>query len=294
MRSLSCDEVRDLAAAYALDALEPSVTAALREHVAGHPGAHPEIPELRGIAPALAYLADSVSPPPTLKARVLAAAATTAQEAFTQTQQTDGSERSTGPGMPRESGPRRPHPADNRSGWRGAITVRRAAVAGWALTAAAIVAVVALVVANAGLQNQVSSARRFGDQLQRAESLAAGPGSRIAVIAPAGGSGGPTGSGVPTGPNGLAVIPSSGPGVLVMQGLGATEAGQVYEAWAIVGKDAPLPVGSFAVGGDGLGWLDLNVPGGGDVVLALTREPGPGATKPTLPIVASGAAASRP
>ena len=37
--------------------------------------------------------------------------------------------------------------------------------------------------------------------------------------------------------------------------------------------------------------LNLTVPAGDKLVLALTLEPGPGATKPTLPIVASGTAA---
>jgi hypothetical protein len=294
MSSPSCEEIRDLAAAYALDALEPAVAAAVREHLAVHMDAHPEFFELGAIAPALAYLAEPVLAPPALKARILAAAATTTQEAFTPTGQLDRGERPAEPGIAREPAPQRAQPAGRFRGWRGAITARRAAVAGWTFTAAAIVAVVALVVANFALQNQVSNARRFGDQLQRAESLAAAPGSRIAVIAPAGGPSGPAGSAVPAGPNGLAVIPSNGAGVLVMQGLGATEDGQVYEAWAIVGKAAPMPIGSFAVAGDGLGWLDLTVPGGGDVILALTREPGPGATTPTLPIVASGAATARP
>jgi hypothetical protein len=294
MSSPSCEEIRDLAAAYALDALEPSVAAAVREHLAVHMDAHPEFFELGAIAPALAYLAEPVLAPPALKARILAAAATTTQEAFTPTGQLDRSEHQAKPGIAQEPAPQRAQPAGRFRGWRGAITTRRAAVAGWTFTAAAIVAVVALVVANFALQNQVSNARRFGDQLQRAESLAAAPGSRIAVIAPAGGPSGPAGSAVPTGPNGLAVIPSNGTGVLVMQGLGATEDGQVYEAWAIVGKAAPMPIGSFTVAGNGLGWLDLTVPGGGDVILALTREPGPGATTPTLPIVASGAATARP
>lgn len=294
MSNLSCEEIRDLAAAYALDALEPAVAAAVREHLAAHMDAHPEFFELGAIAPALAYLAEPVSAPPALKARILAAAATTTQEALAPTPRLDRSEQPAEPGIAREPDPHRGQPVDRLRDWRGAITSRRAAIAGWTFTAAAIVAVIALVVANLALQNQVSNARRFGDQLQRAESLAAAPGSRIAVIAPAGGASGPAGSAVPTGPNGLAVIPSNGAGVLVMQGLGATEAGQVYEAWAILGKAAPLPIGSFVVAGDGLGWLDLTVPGGSEVVLALTREPGPGATTPTLPIVASGAATSRP
>jgi hypothetical protein len=80
-----------------------------------------------------------------------------------------------------------------------------------------------------------------------------------------------------------------------MQGLAQTNGSQVYEAWAIIGSGTPVPVGSFSVGGDGLGWLpDLSVPQGSSVVVALTKEPGPGATKPTLPIVASGTAGPHP
>jgi hypothetical protein len=94
-----------------------------------------------------------------------------------------------------------------------------------------------------------------------------------------------------TGPNGIAVIPLSGPGVLLMQGLGETSGSEVYEAWAIVGTSAPAPVGSFSVSGDHQGWLDsLTVPPGDTLVIALTREPAPGATKPTLPVVAAGQA----
>ena len=90
----------------------------------------------------------------------------------------------------------------------------------------------------------------------------------------------------------MAVIGQGGSGILVMQGLGPTAGSQVYEAWAIVGSQAPAPIGSFSVGGDGLGWLaELTVPPGDGVTVALTKEPGPGATTPTLPVVAAGTAA---
>jgi hypothetical protein len=69
----------------------------------------------------------------------------------------------------------------------------------------------------------------------------------------------------------------------------------VYEAWAISGTSAPVPIGGFTVGADGTGALmagsqqtSLNA------VIAITREPGPGATTPTLPIVASGSTTPRP
>jgi hypothetical protein len=300
MNALTCAEVRELAAAYVLDGLEPSVAAAVCEHLAGHATSHPEFAELGSVAPALAYLSDPVSPPAALKERILAAAAATAQEPPVHERAARGAaayEATARPvparaGVAPDHGPREVQPTRPQLGWREAITAGRFGIARWAFAAAAIVAIGALVFADASLQRDVSNAREFGDQLHRAVALAAAPGSRIAVIGPSGGTSGSAGSGIPAGPNGLAVIPASGPGVLVMQGLGATDGSQVYEAWSIVGSGAPLPIGSFGVGGDGLGWLtELAVPSGGDVVVALTREPGPGATTPTLPIVAMGKAA---
>ena len=43
----------------------------------------------------------------------------------------------------------------------------------------------------------------------------------------------------------------------VMQGLAPTTGSEVYEVWAIVGSQAPAPIGSFEVGADGWGgsWL---------------------------------------
>jgi hypothetical protein len=171
-----------------------------------------------------------------------------------------------------------------------AFMARRMAVAGWATAAVAIAAVVVLIVS--GVQSTPGgSGSGITERLQRALTLAATPGSRIAIVGAPGSSGG-SGSAISTAPNGLAVIPDTGAGALVMQGLPPTRGSEVYEVWAIIGGEPPAPIGSFAVGTDGLGWLDsVTVPPGDSLVVALTREPGPGATKPTLPIVASGSAA---
>ena len=42
-RTLTCDEVRDLAPLFVLDALEPDEMAAIRDHLAGCPDAHLEL-----------------------------------------------------------------------------------------------------------------------------------------------------------------------------------------------------------------------------------------------------------
>jgi anti-sigma-K factor RskA len=76
-----------------------------------------------------------------------------------------------------------------------------------------------------------------------------------------------------------------------MRNLAPTTGSQIYEAWVIAPGGAPVPIGGFPVGQDGIGSLvapQANATPG--VTLALTREPGPGATAPTMPIVSSGVA----
>ena len=59
----------------------------------------------------------------------------------------------------------------------------------------------------------------------------------------------------------------------------------------IVGDAAPAPLGGFTVGDPGTGRLDsAGLPVEPGMTLALTREPGSGATTPTLPILAAGTA----
>jgi hypothetical protein len=273
MSAVTCSEVRERADEYVLHTLEPAIEAAIREHLAAHPDGHPEYAELSRVAPAIAYLADPIDPPARLKAKVLAAAAGTAQL---------GAVAATAGAAPLAGVVAAP-PAREvpplYGGWRTAFTARRMAIAGWATAAVAIAVAVALVFAGVQFAPN-SSGNGTAERLQRAMSLAAAPGSRIAVI------GSPASSA-----NGLAVIPRSGAGIVVMQGLAPTTGSEVYEVWAIVGSQAPAPIGSFAVGADRSGGLDgVTVPPGESVTVALTREPGPGATKPTLPIVASGAA----
>ncbi len=263
MSAMTCTEVRERADEYVLHMLAPSVESAIDEHLAAHPGGHPEYAQLSQIAPAIAYLTDPVDPPAQLKAKVLAAAARTEQLGAVAAPLA----------MPRDR-----ETTQRSGGWRAAFTARRMAVAGWATAAVAIAVVVAVIFS--GVQSTPSSSDGLTERLQRAMSLAAAPGSRIAIIGSQASSA-----------NGLAVIPSSGDAILVMQGLAPTNGGEVYEVWAIVGSQAPAPIGSFAVGADRLGGLDsVTVPPGDNLTVALTREPGPGATKPTLPIVASGSA----
>jgi len=76
-----------------------------------------------------------------------------------------------------------------------------------------------------------------------------------------------------------------------MRELAATGGTEVYEAWVIVGDAAPVPLGGFQVGTTGVGYLEVDgSPTESGVVLALTREPGPGATEPSSTPVSFGIA----
>ncbi len=72
---LTCDDVREMAGAFVLGALEPDEDVAVRAHLAGCNDTHAEIAELASVLPALAQSVPLVEPPAGLKARIMAAAA---------------------------------------------------------------------------------------------------------------------------------------------------------------------------------------------------------------------------
>ena len=72
---------------------------------------------------------------------------------------------------------------------------------------------------------------------------------------------------------------------------GFTFGDAVYEAWVIGSDGVPVPLGSFKVGDAGIAYFEgTGLPATGGIVLALTLEPGPGATSPTMPIISKGVA----
>jgi hypothetical protein len=75
MRELTCDEVREIAGAYVLGALDATEDAAVRAHLAWHADAHPEIAELGAVIPSFVEVVPVVEPPEGLKTRIMAAAA---------------------------------------------------------------------------------------------------------------------------------------------------------------------------------------------------------------------------
>jgi anti-sigma-K factor RskA len=249
------DEVEELAAPFVLGALDAASADAVRAHLATCDRPHPEILELGGVVGYLADTATPIEPADALGARIMAAV---------RDEDRASPATAVGPVAPR-AGP------------------RLGRVPGWWRVIAVAVAVIAVVLAGTTVQlaGRLADAQGYADQLSQAAALAATPGSRTAPMAPA----------VAGGPSGLAVVASAAPGRVVLSGLAPIAGSEVYEVWLIGGDGRPVPAGALHATGAGTGWLDTLAPvGEGPVTVAVTREPGPGATTPTLPILSSGAA----
>jgi hypothetical protein len=257
--ALTHDEAMDLAAGFVLDALDDVDAAAVREHLASCPESHDEMFELAEAVPALAAAAPTVEPPSSLRDRIMAAAALDLEER-------EGREGLHEP-VAFPSGPERAARAERTRGGFGA----------WALGLAAVLAIAVLGGWNLLLQGQLNADDAYEQGVAAVLDAAAQPGALSAVL-----------RGEATG---VAAVTSDGNMTLAVQDLTPTSGTEVYEAWVIGADGVPVPLGDFKVGTAGTGTFTApGLPTEPGIVLALTREPGPGATTPTMPIVSAGQA----
>jgi anti-sigma factor RsiW len=264
---MTCDEARDQAAAFVLGALTPAEERAVQEHLATCKEAHAEFAELGGVVPALAASIDQAEPPPALRERILAAAAADLRERAL----------ATGPSLTPPVAAR-PAPVPAADTPRSITTRSRAPRFGWALGIAAALLIAALGAWNVRLQTQLTDAQAYQQRVEEVLTIARTPGAVLAVLAPA----------TAGGQDGLIAIASNGDAAMVVRGLPATAANEVYEVWVIVGTNAPIPAGALSQSG-GLAFMSGKpgpVPVGATV--ALTREPGPNPSAPTSPILVKG------
>jgi Anti-sigma-K factor rskA len=260
---LTHEEAVELAAPFVLNALEPDEEEAVREHLRTCSLSHEEFAELGSVVPALAETLEPVEPPAALKGRILAAAAADLA----------GQPAARAPAVVSAPSPAaEPIPIDSR---------RRPSPISWFLVAAAGIAIVALVAVNVLTLGRLNSSEQFERDVAAVLEAGSQPGALTAVLAPA----------EPDGPRGLAAVSSSGELTMAVQDLDPTTGSEVYEGWVIVGDAAPAPLGGFTVGDPGTGRLDSSgLPVEPGMTLALTREPEPGATAPTMPILSAGTA----
>lgn len=264
---LTCDEVRDLAASFVLGALDDDEMAFVRDHLASCADPHAEYVELAGVLPVLDADVPLVEPPPALKGRIMAAAAEDLAARRGVAAPATGLTPVTAPTPMIVAGP-----APARAGMP-----RRS----WALGLAAALAIALLGGWNLILQSQLDEVRSYERQVAAVLDAAGRAGALTAIMAPASAGG----------PSGLAAVTSDGVVRIAMHDLAPTRGIEVYEAWVIAGDAAPVPLGGFAVGSSGVGYLEADgLPTDNGIVLALTREPGPGATVPSSDAVSVGTA----
>jgi anti-sigma-K factor RskA len=287
------DEAIDLAAAYVLGALERSDEAAVREHLATCAEPHLEFDVLGGVVPSLAELDDLelVEPPATLGARIMAAAAADLAEHPRIVPSAAGpGVAPTAPAAPASpAAPAAPPVAfpsvSERAGRDDRRTRARTGRLDWVLRIAAVVAIVAAGAWGLNLQRQLDQAQRFDQAVAAVIQAAANPDAKTVVLQ--------AGQGATA--NGIAAVGPDGAVTLALRDLAATSGSQVYEAWVIVGKQAPVAVGGFTVDSNGTAAFKTHpatTPAG--AVIAVTLEPREGNTAPTGPIVAAGVATAPP
>lgn len=275
---LTCDEVLDLAAAFVLGALDADEMDAVRGHLTSCAEAHPEFAELGSVVPVLAASVPMVEPPASLKDRLMAAAAADLEarrEADTSSTEASAPVQSIAAPTPIGAVP------DAAPVVVMPRRETRTSFGGWAMRIAAVLAIVVLGGWNVLLQDRLATAQSYEQAVAAVLDVAGQDGSLTAVLT-AEGDGGPTG---------LAAVSSTGEVTLAMRDLPATSGGQVYEAWVIASDGVPVPLGDFRVDDAGTAlFTGDGLPAEPGIVLALTLEPGPGATAPTLPVVTSGTA----
>jgi anti-sigma-K factor RskA len=286
MADLTCDEIREQAGAFVLGALEPAEEAAVRAHLETCSDAHAEIEQLGGVLPVLDASVPVVEPPVGLKGRIMAAAAADleARGADTARAATLAAAATTVlPSAPTTSPASAPPIAFPGPEERATRRADRTSPLAWAMRIAAVLVIGGLVGWNLLLQGQVDAAKTYEQNVATVLDIASQPGALTAVLAPA----------TSGGPRGIAALGPNGDMAMAVRGLAPTTGSQVYEAWAIGADGVPVPLGGATVGSAGTAFYT----GGGltaapGAVLALTLEPGPGATAPSSTPVSSGTVVS--
>lgn len=250
------DEVAELAAAYALGALDGEERARFEALLAA--GDADARAALRDFESTVATLAAETaeSPPPALKSLLMA--------------RIDSEERSRGNvtrvlSMPRSAPP-------HRSLWT--VVAVSAIAAG---VAAIAVGLAVSTVYDRRIGQLAQEQAQLKEELARQESLVTifqDPATQVAAL-----------SGLAPAPEAKARIlwHATAGGLLVAQGLPPAPAGKAYELWAITGTGAPVPAGVFAVDARGVGSLRVAPlrSGAPPDTFAVTLEPAGGVTAPT-------------
>lgn len=244
------DDAANLTGAYALNALDAAERAQLENHLATNEEARIEATELTDTAVLLGLAVDPVTPPPALKASIMAQLASTPQlpalEPYSQVAET-------------------PAGFKARQRW-----FNRPVAALTAAAAAVVLIVGGGVVANTITQNTYQQQQ----QLALAAIESAPDAQRISA---------------PIASGGTATLVFSGElasSALTVEGLAPLPATHVYELWYI-DESGARPAGTFTVGDSGSTWRVLDGEMAAGDTVGVTVEPRGGSPVPTTdPVVA--------
>jgi len=276
------EQARDLAAAYVLGALERSEEAAVRDHLATCVEPHPEFEAFGGVVAALDLVdLELVEPPASLGARIMAAAAAD----LAAHPRTSAAPAASPVGAPAPAPAAAPTPFPSAAERTARAERRRTSAFDWALRIAAIVAIVVSGAYVLNVQGQLDRARAFDQAVAAVVQAGQQPGATTVVLAQQKDQHG----------SGIAAVASDGSVTLAMRDLLATTGTQTYTAWVIVGSNAPVNVGDFAVDASGArAFTTKAVPTPAGAIVAVTLEANPGNPAPKGPIVSAGQVPSPP
>jgi hypothetical protein len=270
-----------MAALCVLDVLTAEEAAPVHAHLAACGRPHTDIQRAAESAGALALSVDPVLPPVELRDRVMTAVTATPQvpdrlveapvipvvpeipivPATPAAPVAPGS-----PGSPVVVPFDRPsrRPRDARVAWVGlaAAAVVALLLGGWGLS----------------LQRQLSDSDQQFALVRQAIAAASDPSSSVATL---------TATDAAPGASGMVVLPASGTGYLMVQGLPALEGGQVYQAWYLAGG-VPTSAGLMDPPASGITVMGGLEPIAGTDTIALTVEPAGGVPQPTGEVVVAG------
>lgn len=275
--AITCDYVRELASGFVLGALEPDETAAVRDHLDTCREPHPELAEFGGILPYLAVTPEPLEPPAWLRGSVISAARADllARERADRPAERQPVEPAVA--MAAASGPAGraaeiiPFDAARRS--------RRRTFATWATRVAAVVAVVGLAGYSMVVQGDLNKARTDERHAIAILNVLSQRDARTVSLVDNEGKGA----------GGIAALLPNGHVVVSMNHLSATTGDQTYMVWLTGQTNGIAKVGSFTVGDDGKGFLEVdNVPTSPSMWIFICREPNSKVTQPTGPTILSG------
>ena len=256
---MRCDDVRDLLAAYALDAVDVDERDRLDDHLASCPACAEELRGYRETAALLALAVPQVEPPADLGARVVAAAG-----------RSDGEQRA-------------------ERAWRRPSAGRRPSLLALVASLALLIAVgVALWAAS--LQGQLAEQRALAasneERALRYDRVVAVLQSEGLIVRSL--------ESTPVAPNGYGRVyldPASGDGMVMVRSLPPLPEGRAYQLW-IVKADGERATCGFlrrtSPDGDGYTLIQAPLPVSDWQRLGLTEEPATGSPGPTGPRVIGG------